>query len=167
MHPVEEEFTNNLLSCKRALLSLALNKVRRHEDAEDVVQRASVIMWNKYDLFDNSTNFVKWACNIVALEANNIYRSLVRRPTIQDQELYERLAETCEDESEKTDQDSIAETLGMLDADERELLTLAYLDSARLDEYAEKKGKSKQTIYNKLCLLKKRVRKALEASKES
>ena len=36
--------------------------VPRREDAAEVMQEAAVVLWEKFDEFDSSRDFRKWAC---------------------------------------------------------------------------------------------------------
>ena len=38
-------------------------------DADEVVQQTAIVIWRKFDQFDQETNFIKWACVISRFEA--------------------------------------------------------------------------------------------------
>ena len=40
----------------------------RWGDAEEVLQRTSIVLWKKFDQFDASGDFVRWACGIAYRE---------------------------------------------------------------------------------------------------
>jgi hypothetical protein len=115
-------------------------------------------MWNKYNTFDKNTDFVKWAYTIVALVARNANRSMLAAPVVQDQELYDIRSESWKTEQDHNTHLKLEETLEKLDSDERALLEAVYIDGERIDEYARVQGKPRQTVYNQLCEIKKRIK---------
>lgn len=127
------------------------------DDAEDVLQRASVIMWQKFDQFEPGSDFVAWASTICYYEAKNFLRLAARSPLQFDDELLEKLAnERVGDLRNQEDRFHALETcLSKLRESEQELIRSAYLDSGRISELAESLGRPVQTIYNKLNLLRK------------
>ena len=37
-------------------------------DAEDVLQEANLVLWRKFDQYQEGTNFFAWACQIIRYE---------------------------------------------------------------------------------------------------
>ena len=54
-------------------------------DAADVLQETSLVLWKKFDSFETGTNYLAWACKIARLQALKHYqrasrnRKVVRR----------------------------------------------------------------------------------------
>jgi RNA polymerase sigma-70 factor (ECF subfamily) len=160
----KQEFEENLSSNRRSLISFILNKVRRTMDAEDVLQRASVIMWNKYDTFDSTTNFMSWACTIASFEVKNYMRSFFRCPVAFNSEVYDviSLLQIAEDKVENDIHDKLRLALTSLDEESKNLLIQVYVNGEEIKDLAKKAKKSPQTYYNKLTTLKKTLAEKLK-----
>ncbi len=52
------------------LLTLLPNR----SECDDLFQRTSIILWRKFDLYQQGTNFGAWACQIAKLEVQNYLR---------------------------------------------------------------------------------------------
>jgi RNA polymerase sigma-70 factor (ECF subfamily) len=61
-------------------------------DAEDVLQRTSIVLWKKIDQFDPSADFVRWACGIAYREALKYMKQQSRRRQVFDELVMERIA---------------------------------------------------------------------------
>lgn len=160
----EEEFTNNLKGCRNLLLSVAINKKasQYYQEAEDVVQAASIIMWKKYNTFDPATDFKLWAYAFVVNVLKNKTRACLRNPVEQDQQLYDAAAEELYSSEADDNAKALVESLlAQLDEEERKLLQAVYVDGDSIEAWAKAHGKHKQTVYNQLYLLKNRLKKQL------
>lgn len=155
----KQEFEDNLSSNRRSLISFILNKVNRTMDAEDVFQRASVIMWNKYNTFDSTTNFMSWACTIASFEVKNYMRSIFRCPVAFDSEVYDVIAslQIAEDKVENDIHDKLRLALTSLDEESKNLLINVYVNGEEAKDLAKKAGKSPQTYYNKLNIARNKI----------
>ena len=49
--------------------SLAL--LPNEQDAQDVFQRTSLVLWQKFDQFDSDRDFLPWACGVAHYEVRN------------------------------------------------------------------------------------------------
>ena len=56
----QEEFVRLLNGTHAMLLRYVLSLVANRHDAEDVLQRASVVMWKRFGTFESGTDFVAW-----------------------------------------------------------------------------------------------------------
>lgn len=158
------EFEENLKNSRNALMSFILSKINKSMDVEDVFQRASMIMWNKYDLFDSTTNFISWACTIAFYESRNYCRSFIRCPISFDSEIYDKISlnQIFEDRQDNKMYDKLYNALSELDEESRNLLIGVYANGEEAKDLAKKAGKSPQTYYNKLNIAKKKIMEKLK-----
>ena len=56
--------------------------VRDLDDADDLFQQTSLVLWDKFDLFDPSRSFVGWACGVARYEVLNFLRSAEPEPPV-------------------------------------------------------------------------------------
>ena len=70
----KEEFVRHLNAAHGKLLRFVISLVARRQDAEDILQRASVTMWRRFSDFTPGTDFVAWATTVAAHETRNFRR---------------------------------------------------------------------------------------------
>lgn len=70
----EARFLSAWTDVYRNVLACVLSVVGNRQDAEDVVQQACVVLWEKYDEFEEGTSFNKWAATV----AFNTAKAFVR-----------------------------------------------------------------------------------------
>lgn len=148
----------------RHLLGFIASLVGHRQDAEDVLQRASVTLWQKFDTFEQGTDFMAWAGRVAFYEAKNFLRVASHCRVQFDDALLELLA--GERAVDLAHQDSRIEALdhclAKLDEPSRELMRSAYLDDLNMVDLAAQLRRAPQTLYNKLNL----IRRALAACVE-
>src|SRR6185503_6454254 len=97
-------------------------------DAEDVFQRTSLVLWQKFDQWEPGSDFLSWACSVAFYEARNFIRVSSRDRLRFGEALLETLAKDRAASLRRRD-DRVAalqECLKKLDRAERELLQRAY-----------------------------------------
>ena len=128
-------------------------------DAEDVFQRTSLILWQKFDQWERGTDFLAWACGVAFYEARNFIRVASRDRLRFSDALLDTLAKERAATLRRRD-DRVAalqECLKKLGQAERELLEKAYVDEESIRELARRDGQAAQTLYNRLNLVRKRL----------
>ena len=73
-------------------LRFASRMLGNRHDAEDVLQRASVVMWKRFGTFESGTDFVAWATTIAFYEVKNFQRVTGRSRLDFDDDLMQTLA---------------------------------------------------------------------------
>ncbi len=128
-------------------------------DAEDVFQRASLILWQKFDQWEPGSDFLAWACGVAFYEARNFIRVASRDRLRFGETLLETLAKERTATLKRRDERvaALQECLQKLDQGERELLQRAYVDEESIRELARRDGRAAQTLYNRLNLVRKRL----------
>ena len=69
-----DEFVRQLNAAHRRLLGYLVSLLGNRHDAEDVLQRACVTMWRKFETFERGTKFAAWASTVAFYEARNFQR---------------------------------------------------------------------------------------------
>ena len=134
--------------------------VRDLDDAEDLFQQTSLVLWDKYDQFDPARSFIGWACGVARLEVLKYLRARGRHQLYLTDEINLLLIEShAEIESEGLDERrrALAECRQKLRRRDQELLEACYGGSARIPEIAQRWGRSTQSIHNSL----RRIRRNL------
>src|SRR5215470_16313964 len=77
--PEAAEFADHLRQAQTRLYGYVHSLVRDLNDADDVFQQTTLILWKKFAEFDRRRGFFPWACGIARLEVANFLRSRGRR----------------------------------------------------------------------------------------
>lgn len=139
------------------LLGYLLSLLGRWHDAQDVLQRASLLMWQKFATFEQGTDFLAWASTICFYEAKTFQRTVSRAARHFDEHLLELLgAEKREDARQQEQRVRALEIcLQNLREDDRQLLSLSCADHGGIAALAERTGRPRSTLYNKLSHLRR------------
>jgi RNA polymerase sigma-70 factor, ECF subfamily len=68
------------------------------DDAADVLQETSLVLWKKFDTYETGTNFFAWACKIARLQALKHRERRGKSARVFSDELLETLADEAIDE---------------------------------------------------------------------
>jgi RNA polymerase sigma-70 factor, ECF subfamily len=134
--------------------------VRDLDDADDLFQQTSLVLWDKFDQFDCSKSFINWACGVARYEVLNFLRTRSRKRLYFSDELNLALVEAHESLEQELLEErrvALAGCLKKLRQKDRELLEACYERSAGLPEVARAWGRSTHSIHNSL----RRIRRVL------
>lgn len=153
----QSDFVERLTANHEKLLGYLLSLLGRWHDAQDVLQRASLLMWQKFDSFEPGTDFVAWASTICFYEAKNFQRLSARAPHSFSPELLETLSRTRMSDLSQQDRRMAAleRCLQGLAPDSRQLLEAAYTHHGGIAAMASQQNRAPRTLYNKLTLLRR------------
>lgn len=128
-------------------------------DAQDVLQRSSLLMWQKFETYGADSNFVAWASTICFYEARNFQRLAARSPLRFNDELLATLAAERLDDLEFQSQRIAALELCLKEVGsaDRELLDAAYAEHGAIAHLASRLQRAPRTLYNKLTLLRRQL----------
>jgi RNA polymerase sigma-70 factor (ECF subfamily) len=154
------EFAARLRAHQNQLFGYIYSLVRDLDDADDLFQQTSVVLWDKFDLFVPSKSFIAWACGVARFEVSNFLRSRNRHRLHFTDELGLMLIEAHEElEQEPLEgrKSALAECMRKLRPRDQQLLDACYERSVRIPEVARDWGRSSQSIHNSL----RRIRRTL------
>jgi RNA polymerase sigma-70 factor (ECF subfamily) len=154
------EFAEHLRQHQPRLYGYIHSLVRDLDDADDLFQQTTVILWTKFDAFDRQRSFFAWACGVARLEVANFLRSRGRQRLYFSDELNLLLIEAQEQmaqEEVEDRRDALARCVEKLRQRDRQLLDECYSGAALVPEVAERHGRSPQSVHNSL----RRIRRAL------
>lgn len=158
----QAKFVVLINAAHRRLLGYLVTLLGNRHDAEDVLQKASLTLWRRFDSFDGSgpavnDEFLAWACTVAFYEAKNFRRATARSRLRFSDELLHQLADERVTDLAQTDarHEALGHCLGMLDAPARALVEAAYFEEGSVLRLAEQLGRAPQTLYNKLNLIRR------------
>lgn len=119
------------------------------EEASEVLQDVIVVLWQK---FDTAEDFKKWAFGVARLETLKFLQSYARDRHVFDDELVARLADdmVALEERHLTQREALDGCLKKLRDSQRELALAAYTKGARMNELAQRHGKTPMALYKLL-----------------
>jgi RNA polymerase sigma-70 factor (ECF subfamily) len=152
------DFAELLRQNQSRLFGYVHSLVRDLDDAEDLFQQTTVILWKKFADFDRDRSFFSWACGVARLEAANFLRARGRQRLYFGDELNLMLVEAHEELPEEDDRrEALGRCVEKLRQRDRELLEACYGDEAGVRATAGRLGRSPQSVHNSL----RRIRRAL------
>ena len=134
------DFASLLRQHQTQLFGYIYSLVRDLDDADDLFQQTSLVLWDKFDQFDRSKSFVNWACGVAQFEVLNFLRTRSRKRLYFSDELNLALVEThesLEHELLEERRTALAGCMKKLRQKDRELLEACYERSASMPEVAQ------------------------------
>jgi RNA polymerase sigma-70 factor (ECF subfamily) len=154
------EFAERLRREQARLYNYIHSLVRDLNDADDLFQQTTLVLWKKFGEFDPARSFFAWACGIARFEVANFLRSRGRQRLYFSDDLnlllIEAQAEVSGEEVEDR-REALARCVEKLRQRDRELLQECYSEPAGVQAAASRHGRSPQSVYNSL----RRIRRVL------
>ena len=89
-----DEFAERLSSVQTQLYSYIYSLICNINDADDLYQQTSIVLWRKFEQFDRSREFSSWAFGIARFEVSNFLKKRSRQRLYFSDELTLQLLET-------------------------------------------------------------------------
>jgi RNA polymerase sigma-70 factor, ECF subfamily len=154
-------FLRLFLQNERRLYAYILTLLPHRADADDVLQEASLVLWDKFDPDHPPADFAAWGCRIAYYKVLDFCKKRQRSRVQFSQEMLERLAETAVEQAGPLQLDERREALygciEKLTARDRELLACRFAAGATTQSTAARVGRSVDAVYKALA----KVRRAL------
>lgn len=147
-------FLRLFLQSERRLYAYILTLVPSRADAEDILQEASLVMWDKFREHEPPADFAAWGCRIAYYKVLEFFKKSTRSKVRFSQAMLERVAETAIEHADALQLDERREALAgcmeKLPARDRELLTRRFTEGATTQSTAESLGRSVDAVYKSL-----------------
>jgi RNA polymerase sigma-70 factor (ECF subfamily) len=147
-----ERFLKLFAENQRRILGYIYSLVPHAQNAEDICQKTSLVLWRKFYQLEPDGDFMAWACRVAYLEVRNFRRTAARdRLRFSDDLLAYLAEERLEDLSQSSRRlAALRECVRQLQSPQQELIELAYSNEHSIRQLAERLGQAVQTIYNRL-----------------
>lgn len=163
-----EQFSEHLRQCHRRLFNYVFALVRDIDDAQDVFQETSMLLWKKYDEFRPGTSFAAWAFAVAQFKASEFLRSK-RRYRARFTDDFARLIAAAELQNEPDDtelwRNLLDQCIEKLPSHQRQLLRDCYGGTQSVADVAASIGRPTRGLYNSLRTIREKLLKCVAASR--
>lgn len=155
----------SLLNSNHALLlRYIISFVSNRSDAEDILQRSSITMWRRFSTFEQDTDFLAWATTIAFYEVRNFQRVTGRSRLEFSDTLLQTLSREREQDIRKWHPrfEALERCVQKLDPASQDLVEAVYSRGLTAGDLAIKQGKTTQSVYNKLSLIRRALAECVQ-----
>lgn len=133
-------------------------------DDDEILQQTAIAIWRKFDQFDPSSDFMKWACVIARFEALAYRRKKARDRLVFHEDLLELMAEEAASEINirQAERDALASCLQQLPERQRQFVLLSYTPGVKITELAKQAGSTAAAFYMRLKRLRRQLMQCVE-----
>jgi RNA polymerase sigma-70 factor (ECF subfamily) len=163
----DHRFTELLEQHHRRLYGYVFTLLRNHQDAQDVFQQTSLVLWEKFDEFRPETNFLTWACTVARFKALD-HQKQQRRHRARFSEAFElRLAEVHQrigsDEFQARSA-ALDDCIDKLPPVQRELLRDCFGEGRSVAAVAKELGRTPHSVYSSLRNIREKLLECISAN---
>ncbi|HLX64538.1 MAG TPA: sigma-70 family RNA polymerase sigma factor [Planctomycetota bacterium] len=150
-----EEFISLLTAHHRRLLHYIMTLLPNRQDAEDLLQETTIVLFQKFSQFKPGTSFFAWAARIAYLKVQNLRRCAAPPAVLFDEQVLSALSEEAIEESHTYDlseslRSALQECLGKLAAGDRALVLRRYEIGATGKSLAQEFNRPENSISKSL-----------------
>ena len=147
------EFIQLLMENERRIYAYIRTLLGNSADAEDVLQETSIVLWDKFDEFDQvDGNFIAWSFKVAFYNCQNFRRKKGRSKVIFSEQVFNAVADKSARMVEQLDQrhELLAVCIEKLSPQDRDLLRLRYDLNSSIEATAQKSGRTAAAVYKAL-----------------
>ncbi|MEQ8848974.1 sigma-70 family RNA polymerase sigma factor [Botrimarina sp.] len=153
----QDDFARLFIENQGRLYGYIATLLPNRDDAEEVLQRTSMVLWQKWEQFDAERGFLPWARAIALNEIRNLLRRSERRNVHLSEPVIEMLASEIEQQPDERRSAALSGCLDRLQQRQRELVERCYLGSSGINAIAESLGLSPAALYMRLHRIRKNL----------
>ena len=163
-HSKHSLFLSLFSKSQTRLYAFILMVVHNDNDADEIFQEVSSLLWEQFDKFQEGTNFGAWAVSIAKFKVLEYLRQNKKNRTLFQRDVYEELSILAQPESAGIDLrlKAFKGCLQKLDRSCRSLLSLRYQKNLSMKEIARQKGIAMGVLYRKISNVLGSLRKCVE-----
>lgn len=147
------QFVELLTSHQSRIHSYILALVPNFNDADDIMQETSKMMWNRFQDFEIGTDFLAWGMKIAHYRILEYRRNRNRNRMIRFNEDVVLVLEKdiqCRQDRSLEYMANLRDCVCKLSGKDRDLVTLRYDHNLKVKEIARRLGRSVQSVYQNL-----------------
>lgn len=166
----ERDFMRLLMQHEPALRAFARSLLPDWNSVDEVIQEASMTLWEKFGQLREESGFLPWAKVIVRFKCLSEINTLRRSRQVFSSGVLELLAdeaEAIEPETQQFARDALRSCLASFSSPHQELLLAPYAGEGRVRTLAEQKGKSANALYKLLGRLRAKLSQCVQRNLQS
>ena len=142
---------------QRRIYSYIYTLVPQRQDADDILQETSLVICEKFDEFEEGTDFVAWACQIAYWRVRYARQKFARGKVMFNQDVLDAVAKTAGSMVNELDKrhEALNECLQKLNPRDREFLMTRYEPGCGVREAARQTGRTITAAYKALSRIRK------------
>lgn len=146
------EFVRQLTASQRRLYAFIRSQVYSRNDADEVMQQTTTVLWEKYESFRPDGDFVRWACGIARLEVLAHFRNRRRLRVVLDEDVAATVGDRLATAAAEVDLrlDMLVDCMKELMIRDRDLIERRYRSEQSIGEIAVALGVSESLVYKRL-----------------
>lgn len=151
--------------CHESLFAFIYSLVQHHADAEDVYQQVAVVLWEKFDTFENGTNFAAWATKVAHNVARDFIRSRRRNAISFSDDVLDTIAAaySARQQRDNSDmKDALDRCLQKLPEKDRILVERCYAPNRDFGAIAIEENRTIGAIYQAICRIRKNLYRCVQ-----
>ena len=136
----------------QSIYSYILMLVANHNNADDIMQETSILMYEKFNVFEIGTDFLAWAKKIAKYKTLEYLRKQKREKVVFNQEIVELIDIESKSDSQTREEwlETLRNCVSGLSGNDRELLHIRYHENTSVLAIAKRFGCSFQKIYRNM-----------------
>jgi RNA polymerase sigma-70 factor, ECF subfamily len=145
-------FVQQLTAGQRRLYAFIRSQVYSRNDADEVLQQTTAVLWEKYESFRPDGDFVRWACGIARLEVLAHFRNRRRLRVLFDENVADAVGDRLAAAADEVDLrlDMLIQCMKELMLRDRDLIERHYRSEQSVMEIAAALGVSESSVYKRL-----------------
>lgn len=149
---IQKVFVRYQVRHQSRIFAFILTLVPDWNDAEEILQETSIVLWNKFSDFEIGTDFGKWARAVARFEIRKYYEKKRREKRVFSEEVVAALYENFESDPYGFDERSAAlrTCIKNLEGNDHKLIVLRYFSQSTTGVIAEQFGRSVESVCNSL-----------------
>jgi RNA polymerase sigma-70 factor (ECF subfamily) len=157
--PIHLDFVQWFVPNQRRIYGFILTLVPNSNEADEIFQETSLILWKKASEFDPQRDFVRWACGIAVNVIRGRRAKQSRDRHVFGETLVEKIAEVRANNQSWLDErvTALAQCLARLSQRERSLLELFYGSECSVAEIATSESVSANALRQSMHRIRRRL----------
>ncbi len=152
----QEEYLKLLFGCELEIRAFIGSIIRGSHDCDDLFQEVALTLWKEFSRYDRSRSFGAWARGIAAVKLMQRWDQTKRLPIVLPPEAIQAISRAFDRSEELASQkaDALEDCLDQLPEKSRQLLSLRYERSLKIEQIAQELQATLDAVYQSLSRLR-------------
>ncbi len=159
-----DQFLKLFLKHQLQLYSYIISLVPNVNDAQDIFQETTTVMWKKFPSFETGTNFIAWSTRIAHLNVLQYYRKQHNQKLVFDSDTLESVMGTMMQRIDRTHDhiDALKQCVDGLPADQKYVVKLKYEKRIPIRDIAIQVDRTASSVYKTLTRIHLRLQRRIQ-----